>query len=157
MISDLAQVAWITLLPFLELRASIPYGILSGMDRVSVFLVAVVVNIVLGLILYPFVGWLVRMGTSISFVDTIYQRYVVKIQKKLHKLTEKYGEWAIAAFIAVPLPGSGVYSGALAAYLIGLEYKKFVVACIVGVVIAGVLVSLIAATGFGAALFLKQV
>jgi|TARA_B100001971_G_C18158431_1_gene519975 uncharacterized membrane protein len=157
MISDVLNVAWITLLPFLELRASIPYGIVKGMSGPLVFLVASIVNIVLGLLLYPLVGWLVRMGTSVSFVDSLYQRYVIKIQKKLHSLTEKYGEWAIAAFIAVPLPGSGVYSGALAAYLIGLSYRKFLVACIVGVTIAGVLVTLISLSGVGAALFLKQI
>ncbi|MDA1197339.1 MAG: small multi-drug export protein [Nanoarchaeota archaeon] len=157
MISDVLSVAWITLLPFLELRASIPYGIVTGMNMYLVFFIACVVNILLGLVLYPFVGWLVRIGTRISLVDRLYQRYVVKVQKKLHALTERYGEWAIAAFIAVPLPGSGVYSGALAAYLIGLEYRKFLVACIVGVLIAGVLVTLISVSGVGAALFLKQV
>ena len=157
MISDVVQVAWITLLPFLELRASIPYGILKGMSGPLVFLIAAGVNILLGLVLYPLVGWIVGVGTRISFVDRLYQHYVVKIQKKLHRLTEKYGEWAIAAFIAVPLPGSGVYSGALAAYLIGLSYRKFLVACVIGVAIAGVLVTLISVSGVGAALFLKQI
>ena len=54
---------------------------------------------------------------------------------------DKYGEWALAIFIGIPLPGSGVYSGALAADLLGLSFRKFVVANIVGVLIAGVIVT----------------
>ena len=46
-------------------------------------------------------------------------------------------------FIAIPLPGSGSYSGALAAHLIGLSFRKFVVANTLGVIIAGIIVTLL--------------
>jgi len=83
----------------------------------------------------------------IKFIDKIYQKYVERTQKKIHKYVKKYGEAAVAIFIGIPLPGSGSYSGALAAYLIGLGYKKFIIANIIGVLIAGVIVTLITLTG----------
>ena len=59
-------------------------------------------------------------------------------------------------FIGIPLPGSGVYSGALGSYLIGLKYKKFIIANIVGVVIAGIIVTLVVLSGNGIfSLFVK--
>jgi len=82
--------------------------------------------------------------------------YVEKTQKKIHKLVEKYGELSVAVFVGIPLPGSGVYSGALAAYLIGLDFKKFTIANIIGVLIAGTLVTIISLTGMQAFnIFLK--
>jgi uncharacterized membrane protein len=56
---------------------------------------------------------------------------------------DKYGELGVAVFIGVPLPGTGVYSGALGSYLLGLNRRKFMIANIRGVVIAGAAVTAI--------------
>ena len=116
----------ITLLPFLELRASIPYGILTlGVEKWwIVFLVCVVVNIILGLIIYFFIEFIMKILIKIPFFGKFWHRHVEKTQKKIHKYVEKYGEWAVAVFIGIPLPGSGVYSGAIASYLIDLDFKS---------------------------------
>jgi len=71
------------------------------------------------------------------------------MQKKINKHVDKYGELAVAIFIGIPLPGSGVYSGAIAAYLLGLKYRKFIIANIIGVLIAGIIVTIISLTGAG--------
>ena len=131
----------LTLTPALELRASIPYGILTGMNWVPVFVIAVVVNIILGIVLYFVFDFCVKLFTRIKTVNKFYKKYVGYTQKKIHKTVEKYGEWAVAIFIGIPLPGSGVYSGALAAYLIGMSKKRFAIACIAGVLIAGIIVT----------------
>lgn len=56
---------------------------------------------------------------------------------------EKYGELGVAVFIGIPLPGSGVYTGAFGAYLLGLDKRKFGVANVIGVLIAGVAVTVL--------------
>ncbi len=146
--------ALITLIPTLELRASIPYGILGlGMGWLEVFVVCVVVNAILGLIIYFLLDKVVHLFLHIKWIDKIYTRYVTKTQKKIHKYVEKYGEMGVAAFIAIPLPGSGSYSGALAAYLLGLGYRKFAIANLIGVVIAGVLVTAVVMLGDTVGLF----
>jgi uncharacterized membrane protein len=145
--SSVLELIWITLIPALELRASIPYGILNGMSWIAVFLVCVITNIILGIFVYYFLEKFIIIVKKIRFIEKLWNKYVAKIQRKIHKAVEKWGEMAVAVFIAIPLPGSGVYSGALAAYLIDLDFKKFVIANIIGVLIAGIIVTILSLTG----------
>jgi len=156
---DMIEIVLITFLPFLELRASIPYGILVLKESpFLVFTIACITNIILGIVLYPFIDTIVRIVRKIGFLDKIYLRYVDKTQKKITKLVNRYGELGVAIFIGIPLPGSGVYSGSVAAYLIGLKYKKFIISSIIGVLIAGTIVTVIVLSGSSAfELFVKQI
>ncbi len=157
--NELLNLIWITFLPFLELRASIPYGIFkTNMNWFLIFTVCVATNVILGAILYPLLDKIIKIATKIKVIDRIWQKYIEKMQKKINKYVEKYGEFAVAVFIGIPLPGSGVYSGAIAAYLVGLKYKKFMIANIIGVLIAGIIVTIISLTGAQAFnLFIKPV
>lgn len=148
LLNQIILIIAVTFLPFLELRASIPYGILIlNMHWLPVFIVAVITNIILGPIVYFFIDKMLNIFLRIKSIDKIYQQYVESMQKKINKYVEKYGEAAVAIFIGIPLPGSGSYSGALAAYTIGLGYKRFIIANIIGVLIAGIIVTLITLTG----------
>ena len=60
-------------------------------------------------------------------IKNLWNRYIERTQERISKGVEKYGEWAVAIFIGIPLPGSGVYTGAVASFLIGLNFKKFLV------------------------------
>lgn len=158
MVVEIIKLILYTLLPFLELRFSIPWGILNGMDVWVVFLVAVITNIILGIALYPLLDLIIQIVEKIKFIERIYKYYVVKTQKKIHNYVEKYGDIGLALFISVPLPGSGVYSGALAAYLLGLSYRKFIIASVIGVLIAGVIVTIVTISGNSAfQIFVKGV
>ena len=138
----------VTFIPTLELRASIPWGILiEERDPLLVFVVAVTANFLLGLALYPLMDVIMKVMQKIPFVHRIWSKYVERTRRKIHAGVEKYGEWAVGVFIGIPLPGTGVYSGALAAYLIGLPFKKFIIADLIGVLIAGVLVTFFCLTG----------
>ncbi|MCK5107449.1 MAG: small multi-drug export protein [Nanoarchaeota archaeon] len=150
---QIVELILITLAPFLELRASIPYGILIGMDVWLVFFVCVITNIILGLVVYYLLDKFIHLVVKIKWIGKIYDKIVVKVQHRLKKYVEKYGEWGVALFIGIPLPGSGVYSGALGSYLIGLKYKKFIIAEIIGVIIAGAIITLIVVSG--SSLFIK--
>jgi len=148
MINNILYMVLITLLPFLELRASIPYGILVLEEHwLLVFIVCVITNIILGLLLYAFFDWIVWFMTRVPLLDRFYKYNVKRTQNKIKDKVNKYGYWAVAVFIGIPLPGSGVYSGSLAAYLIGLKYKKFIWANIIGVLIAGIIVTIVVMSG----------
>ena len=157
--NNILNLIWITFLPFLELRASIPYGILkTNLNWFLVFIICVITNIILGAILYLLIDKIIKIATKVKTVDKIYQRYVEKMQKKINQYVDKYGELAVAIFIGIPLPGSGVYSGAIASYLLGLNYKKFMIANIIGVLIAGIIVTIVSLTGAGIFnIFLKMI
>lgn len=146
--NELLNLIWITLLPFLELRASIPYGVFqTDFSLLTIFLVCVTTNIILAPIVYFFLDNVVHIFLKVKFIDRIYQKLVIRTQRKVHKYVEKYGVLGLALFIGVPLPGSGVYSGALAAYLLGFRKRDFFMAAVIGVLIAGVIVLLISTAG----------
>ncbi len=150
MLKQIVLLTFITLIPALELRASIPYGILGneawGIDRSLmswpvVVLVCVLVNIVLGwavfFLLTPVLRWLEGFQWFHRFCGPVLKR----AQAKLKPYVDRYGEFGVAVFIGIPLPGSGVYTGAVGAFLLGLDKKKFIVADIIGVLIAAAAVT----------------
>ena len=159
MIYNIIKIILMTFLPFLELRASIPYGILILKENwILVFFICIITNIILGIILFPLIDTIISILTKIKFIKKIYNYYVIKTQKKIMKYVDKYGEIGIALFIGIPLPGSGVYSGALGANIIGLKYKKFIIANILGVLIAGIIVTIIVLSGNNAfSYFIKTI
>lgn len=132
----------ITLIPTLELRASIPYGILrADMHWCAVVIVCVATNIVLGPLVYLFLDKAVVMVLRFEWLNRIYGRTVTRTQRRIQKYVDRYGEMGVALFIGIPLPGTGSYSGALGAYLLGLGYRKFIIANVVGVLMAGAIVT----------------
>ena len=156
---DILELIFITFLPFLELRASIPYGILvKQMNITAVFLICVITNIILAPIVYIFLDKFIHVFFYFKPLEKLYHKYVEKTQKKIHKYVEKYGTIGVAIFIGIPLPGSGVYSGALGSYVLGLGFKKFMLAAVLGVLIAAVIVTAVTLVGVnGLSVFVKLI
>lgn len=149
LLRDLVIIAILTLTPFLELRASIPYGIVLGHAWWAVFLIAVIFNILIAPVTYFFWNKIIHLLRWIKFVDKLYHKTIERVQKKAKKAIDKYGELGLAVFIGIPLPGSGVWSGALAANILGLRFRKYMIASIIGVLIAGIIVTVIVMSGTG--------
>ena len=156
---DIHNLFWLvllTFLPALELRASIPVGLWSkpidipffgtvnglGLSLLEVLPIVIITNIFLGIFIFLFLDSLVRVFTKVQFIKVLYNRVVERTQRKAEKYVERFGTIGLALFIAVPLPGSGVWTGALAAHLLGMRFRKFVAACVIGVLVAGALVTL---------------
>ncbi len=150
----------VTFLPALELRASIPLGILSGKVQIFnltlqgfalnpgiVFIICVLTNIILGGLVYLFLDKFVHHFLKVKSFNRFYTKRIEKAQKRIKPYVKKYGLFGVALFVAVPLPGSGSYTGALAAFAIGLKYRKFLIANTIGVIIAGLLVTIFTLTG----------
>jgi len=139
----------ITFVPALELRASIPFGIWGyGMPWATVVAICVAANIALGFVFYwlldTFIKWLRHKW---AWFSRFYDRQVARVQRKIHKQVERYGEWGVAIFIGIPLPGTGVISGAIASYALGLDRKKYYIANVLGVLIAAAIVTLVCLVG----------
>ncbi len=135
--------AW-TFIPALELRASIPLGFFSMRDDVSwpvVVLICAVANIVLGWLVFLALDPAFRLLRRWDWFERRIWPPLARTQHRLHPYVEKYGEMGVAVFIGIPLPGSGVYSGALGSYLLGLDRRKFAVANVIGVLIAAAAVT----------------
>ena len=163
MIYQILVLILLTFVPFIELRFSIPLGILSsrvelpfgivfngfGMNWLLVYVVCVATNALLGIVIYFLLDKFIHIFTRIGFIGNLYNKIIVKTQNKIHPYVEKYGLIGLALFIGMPIPGSGSYSGALGAYLLGIGYKKFAWVNFIGVVIAGTLVTIITLAGKG--------
>ena len=146
MIKAIFILTGLTLIPLLELRASIPIGFFSMSQKISwpiVSLVCILANMVLGWIVYGIMGPVFIFIRRWRWFDQKIWPILEKTRHKIHPYVEKYGELGVAVFIGIPLPGSGVYSGALGAYLLGVDKKKFAIANILGVLIAGCAVTLV--------------
>ena len=145
MLKEIIILFLITLIPFIELRGSIPYGIgVLDLNWFIVFLIAVISNAILGILVYILLDKFIHnFLLKNRWLSNMYNKIIEKNQKKIKKYVDRYGEIGVAIFIAVPLPGTGSYSAALGSYLIGLSYKKFIIANFIGVLIAGVIVTLI--------------
>jgi len=123
----------LTLLPGIELRGSIPLGILLGMDPAMIFLVTVIINILLIPFAFIFLDLFWNFLSKFKFFTNFVQK---KRKMKATSFT------ALALFVAIPLPGSGAYTGALIAKIFNLNKKMSFVAIAFGVAVAGLIVSL---------------
>ena len=150
MIAKIIKLILITFIPALELRASIPVGIVKfGMHFIAVFLICVTANFVLDIIFYLALDQFVKFLCKNRSFNRFYQKWLGHSQKKIQKFVDRYGELGVAIFIGIPLPGSGVYTGALGSIAIGLKFKKFIIADLIGVTIAGILVTIASFIGSG--------
>lgn len=125
-----------TILPWIELRGAIPLAVASSLE-VYVPLI-IIINILLFFPIWAGLTIFYNYFKNWSFLEKI----VTKIHVNGKKYVDKYGLIGIAIFVAIPLPGSGVYSGTLLAWLLGLDWKKSFIACSIGVLTAGILVYL---------------
>ena len=144
MIRYIVWLALITLIPMLELRASIPFGIFSMKDQLSwpmIVVVCILTNIILGWVVFLILGPIFMLFRKWSWFDTKVWPLLERTRNKIHPYVEKYGELGVAIFIGIPLPGSGVYTGAFGAYLLGVDRKKFIIADVIGVLIAAAAVT----------------
>lgn len=131
------------MVPWIELRGSIPLGLAWHLPWPLVFVVTVAVN---ALMFIPaFLMLHVFYDHWFSHIPVV-QRWVEGVRRRGQASIDRYGVLGLAIFVAVPLPGTGAYSGTLLAFLMNLPFTKAFLAVGLGVVGAGVLVML-AATG----------
>ncbi len=129
------------MVPILELRGAIPAGVIAGLDVHIAFIAALIGN----LIPVPFVMLLVRK------VFTWLKRHSRKLAVLVEKLEAKVETkkdlvlqaefWGLVLLVAVPLPGTGAWTGAMVAAFLDLRYKRALPAIALGVLIAGIIVT----------------
>ena len=143
-IRNLIIIAIITLLPIFELRLSIPVGILILKENfLIVILIAFLINIIDATFAFYIWKLIIRVANKIKFIEKIYEKKLNKIQKKIEPKVKKFGLLGLSFFIGIPLPGTGAYTGAIAADLLGMNYKDFIKAAILGITIALIIITTI--------------
>lgn len=133
----------VSMLPVIELRGGIPYGVVAGLGVKTALTCALIGNIlpVPFLILFTtkVFAWLRTKSPKLD-------RLVVKMEQKgmsKKDVIDKYEFWGLVLLVAIPLPGTGAWTGCLVAALLEMDVKKSIPAVILGVLIAGAIVSFI--------------
>lgn len=146
----------LSILPISELRGAIPYGIISGMHPAVVFLVAVGANIIIIPVIFFSLTFIHSYLIRISLYESLFERIIERVRRKTHRQISKYGYLGLMFLVAIPLPVTGAYTATLAAWLFNMEKKKAFFAMAGGVVIAGIIVTLIVLSGVGVGIFIKN-
>lgn len=128
----------ISLLPILELRGGLIAASLMDVPIWQAFLVCLGANILVIPFVLFFVEFLLELLSKIKILKRAIDWFENKTLKK-KDIIEKYGYIGIMLFVAVPLPGSGAWTGCLLAVLLGLDKKKSFLAALLGVFIAGII------------------
>jgi uncharacterized membrane protein len=136
----IALVVLVTISPISELRGGIPVGISLGLDPLLTFFVAIITNTIL---FFPIILVLRLFYDGILSRLQIFNRYLDSVRRKGKPKVDKYGSLALALFVAIPLPLTGVYTASILSWLLGMDWRKVFPAIALGVIIAGIIVLLI--------------
>ncbi|MDK2823189.1 MAG: hypothetical protein PWQ67_582 [Clostridia bacterium] len=138
------QIILLSALPLTELRLSIPLAVALGIGPLKAFLLACLGNF---LPIVPFLLLLQpvnRLIIKIPFIKDLFIKFLKKTRAKGEKV-EKYGALGLLLFVAIPFPGTGVYSGAILAFLFGIRFWYAFPALTIGMIFAGIAVTLASA------------
>lgn len=137
----------LSMLPVSELRGGIPYSILSGINPITAFLVAVLANILIIPIIFFFLDNIHEFLLKIRPYKKAFNFY---ISKKVEKVKRKYESLELAVlflFVAIPFPGTGAYTGVLLSWFFKLNRKKSFATIALGVITAGIITTILTLTG----------
>lgn len=138
----------VSMVPIIELRGALPMATGAGLD----WRIAIVVAIIGNLIPVPFIIMFIRkifawMRKQNNFFGKVVEKLENKAFSKRDTI-DKYGPWGLWLFVAIPLPGTGAWTGALIAAMLDIPLKKSFPAIAIGVITAGIIVAFVS---YGAA------
>ena len=150
---DILLTFLVAMVPVVELRGAIPFGVVRGLNLWTAIIASVLGN----LVPVPFIILFIRrifawMRAHMPKLDGLVTRMEKKAEKN-RAAVEKYAFWGLAILVAIPLPGTGAWTGALVAAMMEMRLKRAIPTIFAGVLIAGLLVTL-ASTGVQALKFL---
>ena len=139
----------LSFLPISEIRGGLPLGIIysneTGTPIWLIFFLLIAVNIISIFFVFLLLDYLNKLFFKMKWYKKLFEKYIQKLQKRINRFEGQYsslGFLALTLFVAVPLPGTGAWTGSLIAWTLGLDKKKSILSIGLGVIIAGVLMLL---------------
>ncbi|EHI73461.1 COG2426 family protein [Streptococcus tangpeifui] len=143
----------ISMIPLVELRGAVPYGIGTGLPMWQALVIAVIGNMLPVPIIFFFARRVLEWGTDKPVIGGFFSWCLKKGHNGGQKLAKSAGDkglyFALFLFVGIPLPGTGAWTGTLAASILDLKFKNSIIATMAGVVLAGFIM------GFGS-VFVKS-
>ena len=146
-------ILFISMLPLVEIRGAVPVAVLWGLPIIPSCIVSVIGNLIPVPFIFLFARRILEWGKDKKYIGRLFTWFLEKGQKGGRKLEEKAGKglyWALFLFVGIPVPGTGAWTGMLAASVLNMDFKKSTIAALAGVLLAGAIVLVAALLGLGA-------
>jgi uncharacterized membrane protein len=146
-------VFFVSMVPLIELRAAVPIALGMDLPVIPSYIVCILGNMLPVPIIYLFARKVLEWGADKPVIGKFFTFCLEKGHKGGEKLKEKAGRGlfvALLLFVGIPLPGTGAWTGTLAASLLDMDFKSSVIAVLFGVVLAGIIMGLASAGLLGA-------
>ena len=146
MIKNYLIIFLISMVPLIELRGAIPYAVGFKLPLLPSYIIAILGNMLPVPFIFFFARKILEWWKDKKFTKKFFTFCLEKGNKGGKKLQEKAGRnvyLALFLFVGIPLPGTGAWTGTLAASLLNLDFKKSVLAIMAGVVLAGIIMGLV--------------
>lgn len=157
MLKKYLLVFFISMVPLLELRGSVPIGLSNLLGEplpiLPLYIVCILGNMLPVPLIFFFARKVLLWGKDKKFIGNFFTFCLEKGEKGGKKLQETAGRglyFALFIFVGIPLPGTGAWTGTLAASFLDMDFKKSVISIMAGVVLAGIIMGLASAGVFGA-------
>ena len=137
---------FVSMVPIVELRGAIPIAESLGLNIFLYYPVAILGNMLPVPIIYLFARKVLEWGKDKKIIGKFFTWCIEKGEKGGEKLKNSAGNnglfWALLIFVGIPLPGTGAWTGTLAASFLKIDFKTSIVAVTLGVLLAGIIMSL---------------
>jgi uncharacterized membrane protein len=143
----------VSMVPLIELRGAIPIAVGFGLPLLPSYILCIIGNMIPVPIIFLFARKVLEWGADKPVIGKFFTWCLEKGHKGGVKLQEKAGRGlfvALLLFVGIPLPGTGAWTGTLAASLLDMDFKSSVIAVLMGVILAGIIMGLVSAGVFGA-------
>ena len=152
------MIFFVSMVPIVELRGAIPISQGFGLPLLQSYIICVIGNMLPVPVIFFFARKVLIWGKDKKFIGGFFTWCLDKGERGGEKLKEKAGNGlyvALLLFVGIPLPGTGAWTGTLAASFLDMDFKKSVIACMGGVLLAGVIMGVgsVAGVSFFNALF----
>ncbi len=141
------------MVPLIELRGAIPYAVGFGLPLVPSYALAIIGNMLPMPFIFFFARKILEWGADKPVIGRFFTYCLEKGHKGGNTLQEKAGRGSFVALmllVGIPLPGTGAWTGTLAASFLDMDFKSSMIAVFLGVVIAGVIMGVASFLGFSA-------
>lgn len=130
------------MVPIIELRGAIPYAVGFKLPLIPSYITAILGNFLIVPFIFLFARKILVWGSNKKYVGKIFNLFLKKGEKGGEKLREKAKNGiyvALLLFVGIPLPGTGAWTGTLAASILDLDFKKSILAIFLGLVLASII------------------
>ena len=136
-----------SLMPVTECRLTIPFGILVfGLPWYIVMPICVLSNALIGVFLVLVLDKLITVFSKVAMLKTIIDKLIVSSKSK-YKKYNRFKSSGLLLFVGIPFPGTGAWTGALISYVIGLHKGLSMIAIVQGVILSGIIMTILSLSG----------